>query len=314
VAKFQTSLSKIDVIDLLPEPANSDAVMPAITPDQKIISWLFRMTARSNNTAHTADILKRQTRNPFDKSSAFLIQRAQQPTDDWQTIATLSGHSFQDFLDAGAPLPLTAAEVDHFRRNHRETDRLVGRDFLSYHNELPSPVAELYGLYRHRARLDTEATLFVAQATGSTSIAEKMADMLAVGSFANGHECVGHLSKTYSVPAAFDTSELIDRTCEEAVRRLALPIESPAHLLKLSPDEISVLANHIVERHVLSSRAFLEKANLLAEARQDVHRLEPSQRFSTAYQEGDLPQDLAWGLRLKKAYATLFPAWSGTLD
>ena len=314
MAKYQTSLSKIDVIDLLPEPANSDAVMPAITPDQKIISWLFRMTARSNNAAQAAGQQAKSSRNIFDKSSAFLIERAQQPTDDWQTIATLSGHPFQDFLDAGAPLPLTAAEIDHFRRNHRETDRLVGRDFLSYHNELPSPVAELYGLYRHRARLDAEATLFVAQATGSTLIAEKMADILSVGSFASGHECVAHLSKTYSVPAAFDTSELIDRTCEEALRRLALSIESPAHLLKLSPDEISVLANHIVERHVLSSQAFLEKANLLAEARQDVHRLEACQRFATAYNEGDLPQNTPWGLRLKKAYARLFPAWFTKLD
>jgi len=309
VAKFQSSLSRIDVVDLLPEPANSDALMPAITPDQKIVSWLFRMTARSSSGITTKGVASSNKTNPFDKTSQFLIDRARRPSDDWQTIETLSGHSMQDFAEAGTDLPLSAAEIDHFRRNHRETDRLVGRDFLSYHNDLPSPLAELYGLYRHRARLDTEASLFVAQATGSARIARAMADLLAIGAFASGNECVSHLSMTYSVPAAFDTSALIDRACDEALRRLALPIESPAHLLKLSPDEISVLANNIVERHVMAAHDFLEKANALAEARQDVHRMQVSKRFTTAFTDGDLPQGKAWSLRLKGAYETMFPNW-----
>ena len=308
VAKLQTSFSDTAFFDNLPEPANSDAVMPNITPDQKIISWLFRMTARNSGKVHHTD-LAQQNASPFNKSSKFLIDRAGKPMDDWQTVASITGHSAQDFLYAGIHLPLSAAEIDHFRRNHRETDRLVGRDFLAYRNDLPSPVAELYGLYRHRARLDTEATLFVAQATGSTRTARIMADLLAIGAFASGHECIAHVSMTYSVPAAFDTSDLIDRTCDEAMRRLALPIDNPSHLLKLTPDEISVLANNIVERHVMTAVDFLEKANILAEARQDVHRIPAERQFTSAFASGDFPHDKAWVMRLNSAYQAIFPVW-----
>jgi hypothetical protein len=308
VATLRSCVSKIEILDNLPEPANSDALMPCITPDQKIISWLFRMTAKSNNDIHPQE---QQSPNvsPFEKSKKFLIDRANRPLDDWQTVSSISGYSVQELINSRIDLPLSAAEIDHFRRNHRETDRLVGRDFLCFKNELPTPVAELYGLYRHRARLDTESTLFVAQATGSTRIARIMAHLLAIGSFASGHECITHVSVTYSVPAAFDTSELIDRTCDEAVRRLALPIDNPSHLLKLTPDEISVLANNIVDRFVLSPVAFLNKANVLAEARQDVHRMAVERQFLTALSEGDLPSEEAWVQRLYKAYRAIFPSW-----
>jgi len=308
VATLRTNLSKIDVLDNMPEPANSDALMPSITSDQKIISWLFRMTARSNSAALPQELSK-ATISPFERSKKFLIERADKPMDDWQTVASISGHTVQDLMFAGIELPLSAAEIDHFRRNHRETDRLVGRDFLAFRNELPTPVAELYGLYRHRARLDTESTLFVAQATGSVRIARIMADLLAIGAFASGHECISHVAVTYSVPAAFDTSELIDHACDEALRRLALPIDNPSHLLKLTPDEISVLANNIVDRHVLGAIDFLNKANTLAEARQDVCRLPTERQFISALTDGDLPQDEAWVKRLTKGYAMRFPNW-----
>lgn len=304
-----TTLSKPALLDDLPEPANSDALMPAITPDQKIISWLFRMTAQKDKNQKQNE-QQTATKSPFDKNRQFLIERSQKPIDDWQAIANISGHSVHDLMRSCIQMPLSAAEIDHFLRNHRETDRLVGRDFLSLKNDLPTPVAELYGLYKHRARLDTEASLFVAQATGSTRIARIMADLLAIGAFASGHECIAHSSTTYSVPSAFDTSDLIDRTCDEAMRRLNMPTEAPAHLLKLSPDEISVLANNIVERYAMTSAAFLDKANILAEARQDVHRLPVERQFVTALAEGDLPEDKAWVKRLCLAYYDIFPCWA----
>lgn len=313
MAPFQTTLTKAEVLDDLPEPANCDAAMPAITPDQKIISWLFRMTAQKNyQIIHP--VLPHSQTGPFEKNRKFLIERSRKPLDDWQTVASISGLTVQDLMESGISLPITAAEIDHFLRNHRETDRLVGRDFLSLKNDLPTPVAELYGLYKHRARLDTEATLFVAQATGSTRIPRIMADLLAIGAFTSGHECIAHSSVTYSVPAAFDTSDLIDRTCDEATRRITLPISNPSHLLKLSPDEISVLANNIVERYAMSGADFIEKANILAEARQDVHRLPLDRQFSTALNEGDLPEEMAWVQRLHSAYKAVFPKWVAILD
>ncbi len=282
----------------LPQPANSDDDVTSLTSDQKLIAWLFRVTSRPANHA---------------PSASASTERAALQGDDWQTVASLCGHQAQDFLAAGLDLPLTAAEIDHFRRNHRETDNLVGRDFWIAKSDLPSPLAELYGLYRHRARRDAEAALFVAQATGSTRVARVMADLLAIGGFANGHEFISHMTLTYSVPAAFDTSELIDRANHEATRRLALPIDHPAHLLKLSPDEISVLAANIVEKYVLSGPDFLEKANALTEARQDVTRLPANKQFVTAIGERDLPIQQSWVARIGTAYARLFESWVAEL-
>ena len=143
---------------------------------------------------------------------------------------------------------------------------------------------------------DAEACLFVAQATGSTRVARVMADLLAVGSFANALEFISHLGVTYSVPAAFDTSEIIDFANHEAARRLALAADHPSHLLRLTPDEIGVLASNIVEKRMLDATAFLRKAQTLAEARQDVTRLPISQHFATAVIERDVPMTEKLGL------------------
>ncbi len=293
----------------IPKPANTDDAMPLLSSDQKIVAWLCRMTARNDN-AIKHNVAQTSPLSPFEKNRSFLDGRARSPADDWEVVASLTGHSIEDIMFAGIDLPISAAEIDHFRRNHRETDRLVGRDFLSTRNDLPSPLSELYGLYRHRARLDAESTLFVAQATGSTRVARIMSDLLAIGAFASGHECISHGSMTYSVPAAFDTAEIIDRTSDEAERRCALPIEMPSHLLKMTPDEISVLANNIVERNALTPSEFLEKANQLSEARQDVHRLPIERHLVTALYESDLDKSKTWVERLSEAYQRIFPAWS----
>lgn len=281
--------------DALPQPANYDHPAAAPFSEPKILRWLLRMGGKTVTNCNAA--LK------------VVVEAAQPAEDDWQTVASLCGHRAEDFAAANVELPLTAAEIDYFRRNHRETDMLVGRDFLAAKCDLPTPLCELYGLYRHRARLDTEAALFVAQATGSTRVAQIMADLLAIGGFANGHECIAHMTATYAIAAAFDTAPLIDRANQEAMRRLQLPIDHPAHLLKLSPDEISVLAVNLVEKNVLSASDFLEKANLLAEARQDVNRLPAHQHLATAIGERDLPIDQEWVVRLCAGYARIFESW-----
>jgi hypothetical protein len=232
--------------------------------------------------------------------------------DDWQTVTNICGYSFAEFIVAGSCLPLTGAEIDHFRRNHRGTENHISRDFLAARTDLPSPLSELYGLYLHRARVDAEAALFIAQATGSTRVARTMADLLAIGGFANGLEFISYLGITYSVPVAFDTSDVIDQANHEAARRLALPVNHAMHLLKATPDEISVLASQIVEQNAITAVDFLEKANLLAEARQDVTRLPVDKHFTTAIGEGDLPVKQMWVSRLCAAYARIFEGWVAT--
>lgn len=312
MANVQANLSKSAYQGSLPTPANSDDALSSLSSDQKIMSWLFKLSLGRGLAEQTAPIPApnlRPTFGAFEKSRQFLMRRISEPMDDWQSVCNITGHSMDDFAAAGVDLPLSAAEIDYFRRNHREMDRLIGRDFLAMRSDLPSPVAELYGLYRHRARLDAEATLFVAQATGSTRVARLMADMLAMGAFANGHECLSYVSMTYAVPAAFDTSALIDRAADEAMRRLAMPIDNPSHLLKMTPDEVSVLASHIVERNVLDAQAFLEKANMLAEARQDTARFATHERLTYAVDEGDLPIEKDWVMRLCEAYTRLMRGW-----
>ncbi|MDE2030409.1 MAG: hypothetical protein KGI97_07600, partial [Alphaproteobacteria bacterium] len=63
----------------------------------------------------------------------------------------------------------------------------------------------------------------------------------------------------------------------------------------------------------LQPSAFLEKANLLAEARQDVTRLPESQHFATAIAEHDLPLQEPWAARLALAYARILPGWVANL-
>lgn len=303
MATLQSSLLDTSGVYSLPSPANTDTPAPPLTSDQKIIAWLFRTKSKAHSRLSVTDV-RLANRYIGHSSSQGAISN-----DDWQTVTNLCGHPLEDFIEAGIALPLTAAEIDHFRRNHRETDSLVGRDFLTAKIDLPSPLAELYGLYLHRSRLDTEATIFVAQTTGSTRVARIMGDLLAIGGFANGHECISHLTMTYSVPASFDTSDLIDRANHESARRLALPVDHPAHLLKLSPDEIGLLAANIVEKNVMSPADFLEKANLLAEARQDVARLPIQKQFITAIDEKDLPAHKQWVVRICAAYSRIFESW-----
>lgn len=295
-------------MNLVSHPANSDdPTALAWGQNHKILEWLNRLTQPG---------LSFDTMNqPFDRQSKVSVDSSQGTPllDDWQTVGQLCGHTIHDFAKAQTPLPLTAAEIDHFRRNHRGTDSHVSRDFLTARTDLPSPLAELYALYLHRVRVDAEAALFVAQSTGSTRVARVMADLLAIGGFANGLEYISYLGVTYSVPTAFDTSDLIDRANQEAARRLSLAADHPAHLLKLTPDEIGVLASYIAEKHALTAADFLEKANILAEARQDVTRLPVDQHFATAIIERDLSMQTAWVVRLCSAYAHIFECWVAEL-
>lgn len=254
----------------------------------------------------------RDERSKMDDATRVASPPADDPPqlDDWQSVFTLCGYGAKEFVSAESCLPLTAAEVDYFLRNHRNTENYVSRDFLISRSDLPSPLAELYGLYLHRARVDAEASLFVAQATGSTRVARIMADLLAIGGFSNGLEYIGHAGLTYSVPAALDTSCVIDAANDEAAHRMAIDAAHPEHLLKLTPDDIASLAAELADRLALAPCDFLDKANLLAEARQDVARMPVSQRFATAVIERDLPAQLDWVARIGKAYARLLKGWN----
>jgi hypothetical protein len=95
----------------------------------------------------------------------------------------------------------------------------------------------------------------------------------------------------------------------EAARRLSLSAVHPSYLLKLTPEEISVLAANIAEKNAMPAVEFLEKANLLTEARQDVTRLPVNRHFTTAVIERDLPMQQMWVARLCAAYARLLEHW-----
>ncbi len=294
-------------MNLRPKAANANNHdLPETTPtmrNPRLLEWLARLT----QPGFSLDMLAQ----PFDlnKKTCAAPHESSPSHDDWNGIIHLCGHAPKDFADAGAPMPVSAAEIDYFRRNHRGTENHITRDFLTAQTDLPSPLAELYGLYRHRARIDAEAALFLAQSTNSMRVARVMADLLAMGAFANGLEYVGHLGTSYSVPCAFDTSTEIDSANREAARRLALPIDHPSHLLKLTPDEIGVLAASVAEKNALTPDEFMEKANILSEARQDVNRLPICQHFATAVVERDLTMQSGWMERLASAYARILPNW-----
>lgn len=272
----------------------------------RLLAWLAKLTRPD----FSIDLLA----EPLEIQEKPLSPSFKPHSDDWNIVSHLCGHSMEDFEAANSSLPLTAAEIDYFRRNHRGTENHISRDFLTAQTDLPSPLAELYGLYRHRTRIDTEAALWLAQSTGSLRVSKIMADLLAIGGFANGLEYVSYLGVTYSVPCAFDTSAEIDAANRESLRRLSLPIDHPSHLLKLKPDELGVLAASIAGNNALEPEAFLEKANLLCEARQDVNRLPISQQFTTAVEEHDLPISEPWAQRLIKAYARYFGKWMASVS
>ena len=236
-----------------------------------------------------------------------------QKKEDWNMVTQLSGYSQEDFATAGAGLPLSHQEIEFFLRNHRGVKHHIIRELFAIQSNLPSPLAELYGLYRYRARIDTEAALFTAQSTLSTRLASSMAKILCLGAFANGTEYVKYLTVTYSVPCAFDTSLEIMAANAEAERRLSLPTDHPSHLLRLSCNDIAVLASVIADNNTLSCDEFLEKANFLSEACQDVSRLSPRQRLLTAIREKDIPWHTCWTKSIVDAYKTLLPAWGNDI-
>lgn len=277
----------------------------------RLLEWLQRLT----QPGFTLDLLHEAlvpAESAATSSPTHSVSTDGQD-DNWLAVFHICGYSAADFNDAAAPLPLhlplTVAEIEHFRRNHRGTEKHVGRDFRQAQSDLPSPLSELYGLYLYRTRLDIESTLVLAQSTHSTRVARAMADLLAMGGFANGMEYVSYLGVSYSVPAAFDTATSIDRANSEATRRLCLPADHPSHLLTLTSDALGVLAASITEKTILPPQEFLEKANKLAEARQDVNRLPIRQHFATAITENDLPLQTPWVARLALAFARHMPNW-----
>lgn len=293
---------------MLPRHAANANDLTASARSPRLLEWLARLT----QPGMTLDLLTLdKLREPPSRADKIDIAppRPQPDGDDWNAVANICGYGAADFADAASPLPLTSAEIDHFRRNHRGIETHIGQDFLAARADLPSPLAEFYGLYLHRARVDTESALFLAQATGSTRVARLMGDLLAIGAFANGMEYIGYLGANYSVPAAFDTAAHIDRANAEALRRLAMPTDNPSHLLHMTPDELGVLASSIAERTMMSPQDFLEKANLLSESRQDVNRLPPAQHFATAVIDHDLPVQTPWVARLCAAFAHIMPRW-----
>ncbi len=273
----------------------------------RLLEWLARLTQQGFSLETLNEHL-----DPREKTDVTLGGKTSH-IDDWMAVGHICGHSAQCLIDADVPLPLTAAEIDFFRRNHRGTENHISRDFLAAQTDLPSPLAEFYGLYRHRARIDAEAALFLAQSTGSTRVARIMADLLAIGAFANAFEGISHMGCTYSVSAAFDTSADIDRANLEAARRLALPSDHPSHLLKATPDELGVIATSIAGVNAANPATFLDKAQLLSVSRQDVNRLPENKHFATAIAERDLPVQTPWVARLAAAYGRIFPQWVAEL-
>ncbi len=233
--------------------------------------------------------------------------------DDWQAVQAICGYGAQDFTAAGAPLPLTAATIHHFCRNHRDCDVSLGGQFETVGSALPESLAVLYSVYTSQARVDAEATLFLAQASGSTRVAATMADLLAIGGFCHGTKSISCQGHVYAVASAFDTAQIIDAANIEARTRLAFPAEHEGHLLRLTPDQIGILAAELAAAHRLDLYDFVKKANLMAEARQDVNRFTPAQHFTTALFEGDLPISEAWVGRIIEAMRRIIPAWAGDL-
>ncbi|MDD4616170.1 MAG: hypothetical protein PHW76_03520 [Alphaproteobacteria bacterium] len=281
--------------------ANDSAeISPASARSPVLLEWVTKL-------AHPGLSLHHLTALPCAEHS---IATDREPrASDWNAVAYVCGYAADSFSEAGGVLPLASAEIDYFRRNHRGTENHISRDFLTAQTDLPSPLAELYGLYRHRARIDAEAALWVAQSTTSFRVASVMADLLAIGAFANGLEYISYMGVTYSVPCAFDSSAEIDHANREAQRRLTLPPDHPSHLLKLRPDELGVLASSIAKENALTPAEFLEKANLLSEARQDVTRLPMDVHFATAIVERDIPLQFRWTVRLVNAFARRLPHW-----
>jgi len=294
------------IVNLSAANSNEEPIVEALPPPpmgSRLLDWLAKL-AYSGLNLDWSELPSRSDESDI-KTPEEVVPRDER-AGDWSMVEHICGYSQQNFVDASACLPLTSAEIEFFRRNHRGIENHIGMELMTARVDLPSPLSDFYSLYRHRARIDAEAAIFIAQATGSTRVPQVMADLLALGAFANGMENIKHLGATYSVPCAFDTSAEIDRANAEASRRLALPIDHPSHLLKLTPDEVGILAAAIVDKNALSPEEFLEKAKMLSEARQDVNRLPVKDHLYTAIEERDLPLHMPWAVRIVNAHKRLF--------
>jgi hypothetical protein len=230
---------------------------------------------------------------------------------DWETVQAICGFSQEDFIAAAASLPLTAAVIQHFCRNHRDNDPSLAGQFESLGQAIPEPLAILYSIYHTQARLDAEATLFLAQTSCSTRVPQQMADLLTIGGFNHGDKSIHCEGRVYAIATAFDTATVIDAVCKEAKERLQLPADHHDHLLQLCPEAIGLLAAQLSATHRLPPLPFFHKSHLLAEARQDVNRFAPRERFGIALYEGDLPVSESWVQRLVKAMKHIAPSLAG---
>jgi hypothetical protein len=244
---------------------------------------------------------------------ALAVRVALEAASDAAAVQAMCGYDAAAFAAAEATPPLTAAAVQHFCRNHRDADASLAGQFAAHAELLPEALAALYHLYNTQTRLDAEAALFLAQTSGSIRVAQSMAHLLAIGGFQHGDTALPCAGRVYAVAAAFDTAPVIDAANYEAKELLALPVDHPEHLLQLAPDAISLLAAELAAQHRLTMLEFLAKANLLAEARQDVNRFPVIEQFATALYEGDLPISEAWVVRLVTAMRAVVPAFVGAL-
>ena len=235
---------------------------------------------------------------------------------DWEAIQAICGYSQAEFTDGGVVdpvLPLTAAAIQHFCRNHRDCDASLTGQFECLDESVSAALAAFYELYHAQTLLDAEAALFIAQSSGSVRVARSMADMLTIGSFNLADRAFHCEGRIYAVATAFDTAQVIDAINAEAVARLALPNDDTEHLLQLTPDAIGLLAARIAASSRLQPRVFFRKANLLAEARQDVNRFPARERFAVALYEGDLPVSEPWVSRLVAGMRHMVPHLVGNL-
>ena len=267
-------------------------------------------------------VVNRLTRRQLDLVDEPLQSTVRQAVDarlaievsgDWEAIQAISGYGQSEFALAQSSLPLTAATIQHFCRNHRDCDASLAGQFEALNGDVPEALAVFYSIYHTQTRLDAEAALFLAQSSGTTRVARAMADLLTIGGFQNGDKSINCQGRIYAVAAAFDTAAVIDAANQEALARRTLAADDSEHLLQLSPDSVGLLAARLAETYRLAPLAFFRKANLLAEARQDVNRFTPHERFAVALYEGDLPISEAWVARLIAAMRAIVPGLVGNL-
>lgn len=295
----------------LAEAANSmPHIMPPTEPRR---DWLLKVVQRL--TGQRLDLASPAVQTAA--AQALDARLAIEVTGDWEAIQAICGYGQNEFalaLSGGqAGLPLTAAAIQHFCRNHRDCDASLPGQFEALGCEVPAALAVFYSIYHTQTRFDAEAALFLAQSSGTTRVARTMADLLTIGGFQLGDKSINCEGRVYAVAAAFDTAAVIDAANQEALARLTLPADDPEHLLQLSPDAIGLLAARLAESTRMAPIAFFRKANLLAEARQDVNRFPAHERFAVALYEGDLPISESWVVRLIAAMRTVVPGLVGNL-